>query len=50
MVNELIYCFELAGESDTVRVIILEGAEGTFWRVQTYLAWQSPCQQGRMRS
>ena len=30
LVNELIYCFEQASESDAVRVVILEGAEGTF--------------------
>ncbi|MGB0647275.1 MAG: enoyl-CoA hydratase/isomerase family protein [Bradymonadia bacterium] len=30
LVNELIYCLEQAGESDLVRVIVLEGSEGTF--------------------
>lgn len=30
LVNELIYCFEQASESEAVRVVILEGAEGTF--------------------
>ena len=30
MVNELVYCLEEAAEDESIRVIILEGADGTF--------------------
>ena len=30
MVNELVYCLEEAAENQDIRVIVLEGAEGTF--------------------